>query len=226
MILTLKIIDVDLKPERWYNGLIYPGIIHKRGDLIFKLNDSIMRIIKCDAKLDSFYEIGTNFCWNVIVLLMKFYMEDPINKLNLELYFNTTDEKYTLSIPDPNILLYVEHGNQQHKINFKICGIDKIHRLYLSMVLMRDYPTTVNSGIIYYHLLTDKYKQILYSQELKNMMIESKEIIYDHEKSMAYLSNFLKPMKINLKTLQYSLVAPVVLPIDLLNLVFSYHSHF
>ncbi len=236
MDVTIIIKDVPVDAALWHNNLVHPEYKHRTVvDFVAfsyiaevptdekDMKETDMKepllCLNYNAKDDVYFmsliniilEIETGkFCRKID----KYYMKQNFGR--------KSGEKYILYVCNPRFVIKIKHGiKPPYIIDTSVDSIDKIRRLFIAFILSKEFPTTIDYNILYYHLVTDEYKNIEYPPELKNLVV-STSMIYDHEKCLEYIKGFMDNLDINLEHRTYRIRVDHTLPKDLMNMVVDY----
>ncbi len=232
MDVTITIKDVSLDAALWKDNLVHPEYKHRTvADFIALSYNASVPINETDVKEPpvflNYNAEDDNYFISLIksilgIEIYKFYKK--ATKYYMEQTFQIkSGDLYTLYVLNPRFIVKIKHGiKPPYIIDTHIDGIDKIRRLFIAFILTKEFPTTIDHNILYYHLLTDEYKNIEYPQELKNLVV-STSMIYNHEKCLEYIKGFIDNLNINLENVMYRIRVDHTLPKDLMNIVLDYN---
>ncbi len=228
MEVTITVKNVVLNDEkRWVNGLIHPDIKSSISDIKISCGNTHHLIVSDDIKIRYFNDEQLNIrtFYYFLQCIMNKYLYDVRGFAEIHHFTIEKDGmEYKLNIHRPHYIIDIKYNDSVYTLDTEIDDINKMRRLYIASVLMREYPSTLDYNIIYDHLLTEEYKKTEYTQELSSMLNNTTNIpiILDHNKCLKYIENLLSNIKIRIEDNTYDVSIKAPLPCDLPDIISGY----
>ncbi len=224
---TITIKDVVLNDgERWNNGLIHPDIKSSVSDIKISWENTYYLIVKDDVKMKYYDEqLNIRIFYSFVQCMMNKYLYDIRGFAQIHHLITEKDGiKYQLNVHRPHYIVDIKYNDSTYILDTEIDDINKMRSLYITSVLMIEYPSTLEYDIIYDHLLTEEYKKTEYSRELSHILNNSSNIpiIRDHNKCLEYIENLLTNIKIRIEDNAYDVNIEPPLTSDLTDHITEY----
>ncbi len=206
MEISLTINDVSLDETQWDNNLVHPRVKSDVSDLKISWGSSKCTVCDDDLELTIYNKFtfdGDGFFDFAQHILTQFNKEIYGTKLILTICFTENDIVYALNIVDAYYLIEINYADKKHSIFTEYSDINKIRRLFITSVLMKENYRGIDHDIIYNHFITEEYKNIVYTPDVLRLINQT--INDDHEKCLAYIVDLLKNISIDLDKASYTI---------------------
>ncbi len=230
MEITLTIKNVVLNDNNlWHDHKIHPDVISDVSDIQIKWDYDGFLIVRDNVKLyNNIREFNNKNTY--IFMLIKGILKKYTRKKNcIRVFFTKERDIYALYIRNARYIFDIKYNDSIYCVDMSpqkaSMGsnktLDKIRRIFLTCVLLREYPTTIDYDIVFNHLLTKEYKKNEYSRDLLDIF--DPPIIYDHAKCIQYIKKLSLPLHVNMENALYMREFTGPLPKDLMNIVIWYN---
>ncbi len=228
--ITLTIKNVVLNDNNlWRDNKIHPDVISNVSDIQIKWDYDGFLVVRDNVKLYiNIHKFDNKTTY--IFMLIKVILKNFTRKKNcIYIVFAKGRDEYSLYIHNARYIFDIKYNDSTYHVDTLQYGasmgsnetLDKIRRIFLTCVLLREYPTTIDYDIVFNHLLTEEYKKNEYSRDLLDIF--DPPVIYDHAKCIQYIKKLLLPLHVNMENALYMREFTGPLPKDLMNIVIWYN---